>query len=189
MEILGFLIRDRTASYDESEDKKKTENEINGMFDTIFDRILDNNSYVRTTIFKVLVKVCGVSKFVKQRLKMANLAVIALEDKSSTVRKAAITLLIKLLETHPFRFNGGPLKRDELKKDYDEIQVKLEGLGSLGNAFDNTLDEEDEGAPKEKKKYEACYSSCFCLTNIQVQEEEEALRRRHGCRWRGRGGR
>ncbi|TEB34024.1 ARM repeat-containing protein [Coprinellus micaceus] len=152
MEILGTLIRDRTASYDESEDKKKTENEINGMFDTIFDRILDSNSYVRTTIFKVLVKVCGVSKFVKQRLKMASLAVMALEDKSSTVRKAAITLLIKLLETHPFRFNGGPLKRDELMKDYDEIQQQLKSIGTLGDAIANPVDEEDDDAPKGKKK-------------------------------------
>lgn len=151
IDILGILIRDRAASLDDSEDIQKAKNEISSMFDTIFDRILDNNSYVRTTIFKALVKICehGAAKFIKERLRMTSLAVMVLEDKSATVRKAAITLLIRLLETHPFRFHGGPLRRDELMKDYEKIQAQLQTIVPVGNAIANPDEEEEQTQEKQ----------------------------------------
>lgn len=153
IEVLGILIRDRAASLDESEDKKKTMNEIASMFDTILDRILDNNSYVRATIFKVLTKVCesGAQNIGKLRLKITSHAVMALEDKSASVRKAAITLLIQLLETHPFGVltrHKGKLRRDEFMKDYDEAKAQLQQYESLGDAVANPEDEDSAGEEK-----------------------------------------
>lgn len=140
----------------EGDDKKKIQNEITGMFEHIFDRILDNNSYVRTKLFTVLTRVCDIQnvKFPKQRLKMTSLAVMALEDKASTVRKAALSLIIRLLETHPYgHMHGGLLQRDAWMKDYEDANKQLAKVESLGDAVANTQEEEEtqETQPKKKK--------------------------------------
>ncbi|KAF6764466.1 condensin [Ephemerocybe angulata] len=157
IEILGFLIRDLSQSQEEgdAESKKKTNNEITGMFSLIFERMLDTNAYVRTKIFTVLTRLCEVpdTKFPRQRLKMTARAIVALEDKSATVRKGALGLLVQLLLSHPYNVPfGGPLRKEEWKREFEEKGRQLEAVGRVGDAIANANPEEDEGEEGEGKK-------------------------------------
>ncbi|KAF5330160.1 hypothetical protein D9611_010625 [Ephemerocybe angulata] len=159
IEILGFLIRDLSSQEEgDAESKKKTNNEITGMFSLIFERMLDTNAYVRTKIFTVLTRLCEVcdNKFPRQRLKMTGRAIIALEDKSATVRKGALGLLVQLLLSHPYNMPfGGPLRKEEWKREFDERGRQLEAVGRVGDAIANREEdegEEEEGKSKKKRK-------------------------------------
>jgi len=52
-ENIGHLIKYLTTSEEEKRDKK-----INSLFDLLFERLLDLNSYVRAKVFNVIIKLC-----------------------------------------------------------------------------------------------------------------------------------
>lgn len=56
IEILGTLIKD--LAEDEEADPTKKEDRINPLFDILFDRLLDVNSYVRAKILNTLSRLC-----------------------------------------------------------------------------------------------------------------------------------
>jgi condensin complex subunit 1 len=58
------------------------------------------------------------------------LACERLEDKTSLVRKEAIRLLAKFIETHPFWLDGGSLDADLFQKNLAAIQEHLEVMRS-----------------------------------------------------------
>lgn len=175
VEVIGHIIQELARGMDSAEtDAKQTQKQINGLFDLLHERILDVSSYVRTKVLSVLSKVFDIKvpKFPKQRLASTRAAVAALEDKASTVRKAAVSLLIKLLITHPYgMMHGGMLQYETWNSEYDVVRKELEKVeGKVGEAVrveeeeekskdsdeENEEGEEDEEgedeSPKKKKK-------------------------------------
>lgn len=68
-------------------------------------------------------------KFPKRRQRVADLACRGLEDKSSNVRRNAIRLLARLVETHPFgALHSGTLKRSEWVQQLQGIEAELTAI-------------------------------------------------------------
>jgi condensin complex subunit 1 len=108
----------------------------------ICERFLDMNSYVRCKCINVCIKLCDLqTKFPAQRNLLIDLSIKSLSDKASSVRKNAISLLTRLILTHPYgAIHGGEL-------DLAEWQKRLESIDDQLKEFDGVLDmpnEEDE---------------------------------------------
>ncbi|KAF5357209.1 hypothetical protein D9756_006855 [Leucocoprinus leucothites] len=153
VEVLGYLIRELAGTSDDNADFKQTQKQIAGLFDLLLERALDTSSYVRTKVFSALSRVFDIKvpKFPKQRLRSARIAAESLEDKASTVRKAAVSLLTKLLITHPYgMMHGGTLQADVWETEYEAVKAQLSSLeAKIGKAVE--VQDEDEEAAGEQK--------------------------------------
>lgn len=93
------------------------------------------------------------NKFPKARQRMAEFAIQSLTDKTSTVRKNAIQLVCRLLETHPFgQIFGGTLNLDVWEKKYQRVREELEALDlrEMERAKKDAGEgEEDDQAPQQ----------------------------------------
>jgi condensin complex subunit 1 len=124
VEILGTLIRELAGT----EDLNSVVKQINGLFEHLFERMLDVSSYVRAKVFAVFGRILSElpNKFPRQRLKITTEAVLALEDKTATVRKGAITCLTALILDHPYGLvDGGMLSLEVFQKNYEEVVAEL----------------------------------------------------------------
>ncbi|KAH9887887.1 non-SMC mitotic condensation complex subunit 1-domain-containing protein [Cubamyces lactineus] len=170
VEVIGAIIRELAESPENDGldgpgpgvDKAKQLKQINGLYDLLLERTLDLSSYVRVKVLSTLAKLCdGTAKFPQQRLAMTRAAVDALEDKASGVRKAAVSLLVRLILTHPYGVYGGFLSETEWKERYEQesaILAKMEG--EVGKAVEREdgedgsqagdEDEEDEGVGEDE---------------------------------------
>ncbi|BFZ56733.1 condensin complex non-SMC subunit Cnd1 [Savitreella phatthalungensis] len=131
VEICGNLIAslaDDDASEGVVDEMRKKQ--IDGFFDMLEERFLDLNPYVRSRVLQVYVRLCDMpNKFPKRRQAAAQLAVQSLEDRSSHVRKSAIRLLSRLIQTHPFDLLHGPLlSLREWQKRAEAAQKELDLL-------------------------------------------------------------
>ncbi|KAI9508585.1 non-SMC mitotic condensation complex subunit 1-domain-containing protein [Russula earlei] len=138
VEISGHLIRELACSEDLTSDAHQTQKQLNGLYDLLLERTLDLSSYVRSKVFTVLGRLCDLPvKFPKQRLAITRAAVAALEDKVAGVRKNAITLVVKLIVTHPYGLmHGGLLGMQEWDDRYRDV---LNELQRTEKALDDTL--------------------------------------------------
>jgi condensin complex subunit 1 len=138
VEIIGHLIRELACSEDLASDANQTQKQLNGLYDLLLERTLDLSSYVRSKVFTVLSRLCDLPvKFPKQRLAITRAAVGALEDKVSGVRKNAISLIVKLIVTHPYGLmHGGLLGMQEWEDRYRDIVKELQ---KTEKALDDTL--------------------------------------------------
>lgn len=105
-------------------------------------------------------------KFTAQRVRLTELAIRHLEDKSATVRRHAIALINKLIVTHPFSMHGGSLNLGEWEERYLVAKAQLgelekkerenapQGLEAMEREEDET-DEEDEGNEDDSEDEEA----------------------------------
>ena len=123
VEIIGYLIRELACSEDLTSDTHQTEKQLNGLYDLLLERTLDLSSYVRSKVFTVLNRLCDLPvKFPKQRLAITRAAVASLEDKVAGVRKNAISLIVRLMMTHPYGLmHGGLLGMPEWEERYREV--------------------------------------------------------------------
>ncbi|KAI0723732.1 non-SMC mitotic condensation complex subunit 1-domain-containing protein [Cerioporus squamosus] len=161
VEVIGSIIRELSDMPDGEDAPNKAQHlkQINGLYESLIERLLDNSSYVRQRVMQVLARLCegnSDAKFPQQRLAMTRAAVEALEDKTSTVRKGAIVLLTKLILTHPYGMYGGPLSEREWKERYQEMSDMLAKMeGAVGKAVEREEeasqagDEEEEGEVEE----------------------------------------
>ncbi|KAI1792515.1 non-SMC mitotic condensation complex subunit 1-domain-containing protein [Ganoderma leucocontextum] len=158
VEILGSIIHELSEAPDDASDgsqKAKHLKQINGLYDLLLERMLDVSSYVRVKVLSTLSRLCdGGSKFPQQRLAMTRAAVEALEDKTSSVRKSAVSLLVKLILTHPYGMYGGYLSEEEWKVKYKEVADMLEKMeGDLGKAVEhNDREESQEGGDEDEEE-------------------------------------
>jgi condensin complex subunit 1 len=138
VEIIGYLIRELACSEDLTSDAHQTQKQLNGLYDLLLERTLDLSSYVRSKVFTVLGRLCDLPvKFPKQRLAITRAAVAALEDKVAGVRKNAISLIVKLIVTHPYGLmHGGLLGMQEWEERYREVMKELQ---KTEKALDDTL--------------------------------------------------
>jgi condensin complex subunit 1 len=146
IEVCGNLI----AMLSKEADGERTENhkaQINVFFDVLEERFLDLNPYCRCRALQVYVKLCDLeTKFPKRRQTAAELAARSLEDKSSNVRRNAIKLLGKLVQTHPFAvLHGGLLTFKEWNNRLETVDAETKALRppeelQEKEAGDNTAD-------------------------------------------------
>ncbi len=158
VEVIGSLITELANVSDGSQpdDPKQSQNQISNLFTLLFERVLDNSSYVRSKVFSVLAtKLLQIKtyKFPKHRLEITRTAVGALEDKNASVRKAAVGVMVQLLVTHPYILHGGVLEREVWEKEYKEAVEGLEKIeGAMGKVVEDTGEQESETEKKKKKK-------------------------------------
>lgn len=150
LEVIGLLIKELTTTAGTDADPEVTKRQVEAFFDLLFERFLDLNSYVRSKVVTVLLKTCECvpsfpfprsnlalhslpvvrtslpTKFPKLRVRLADLTIRSLEDKSSQVRRNCIALLTKLITTHPYgRMHGGELNLPEWQQRYDDLATEL----------------------------------------------------------------
>ncbi|KAI0750990.1 non-SMC mitotic condensation complex subunit 1-domain-containing protein [Daedaleopsis nitida] len=179
VEIIGFIIRE-LSEVPEGEDDGDAPNksqhlkQVNGLYDLLMERTLDNSAYVRVKVFTTLARLCdGSSKYPQQRLAMTRAAVDALEDKTSTVRKSAIVLLERLILTHPYGMYGGYLSETEWKEQYKEVSEMLAKMeGAVGKAVERDEEEGSQagGGPGEEGGD----------TEPEDEDDEDGARRKKG---------
>lgn len=58
IEIVGALIKDIAMDEETQVDAQKKENRINALFDLLFERTLDLNSYVRAKVLNTFSRLC-----------------------------------------------------------------------------------------------------------------------------------
>ncbi|KAF2835053.1 hypothetical protein M501DRAFT_999605 [Patellaria atrata CBS 101060] len=129
IEVCGNLIT--MLSKQEGEERsEQSKGQMNAFWDVLEERFLDVNPYCRCRALQVYVKLCDLeAKFPKRRQAAAGLAARSLEDKSSNVRRNAIKLLGKLVQTHPFTvMHGGLLSRKEWQARLDRVQEEMDAL-------------------------------------------------------------
>jgi condensin complex subunit 1 len=155
VEIIGSLITElANINGGEQTDPKQNQKQISGLFQLLLDRVLDNSSYVRSKVFAVLAKLVNIKtyKFPKHRLQITTTTVSALDDKNSSVRKAAASLLVQLLFTHPYILHGGMLQREIWENEYKEAVTALDKIeGAMGKAVEDN-GEQGQGEEKVQKK-------------------------------------
>ncbi|KAH7913093.1 non-SMC mitotic condensation complex subunit 1-domain-containing protein [Hygrophoropsis aurantiaca] len=156
VEVLGALIRELAMS---EEMTTQIHNQLTNLYDLLISRTLDLSSYVRVKVLVTLGKLCDLPiRFPKQRLRITRAAISMLEDKVASVRKGAVSMLVRLVVTHPYGLmHGGHLGLTEWEERYMGVRKDLEKLeGTVGKAVERdeegTDDDDDEEAPKKKKK-------------------------------------
>ena len=169
VEVIGSLITElANAEGGDQADPKQTQKQISNLFNLLLERVLDNSSYVRSKVFAVLAKLVKIKtyKFPKQRLHITTTAVSALDDKNSSVRKAAASLLVQLLLTHPYILHGGMLQRDLWENEYNDAATALDKIeGAIGKVVEDhgEREERQEGEdPGESKKKSKRYGLLCC---------------------------
>ncbi|KAF5379043.1 hypothetical protein D9615_006036 [Tricholomella constricta] len=153
VEVIGYLITE-LATTGVDEEQRQVQKQINGLYDLLLERIMDLASYVRAKVLQVLCKLCELKvKFPKQRLAITRVAVSALSDKVSTVRKGAAALLVRLLLTHPYGLmHGGFLEMAVFETEYLTVKEELAKFEDrMGKAVERNEDgdEEDDGEDDE----------------------------------------
>jgi condensin complex subunit 1 len=129
VEVIGQLIREIATSGDEV-DMSTAMKQLDGLYELLIERVLDLSSYVRTKVLSTLGRLCDIPvKFPKQRLQITKAAVDSLEDKTATVRKSAIVLLVQLIVTHPYGLiHGGLLSLQEWEERYQDACKELKAV-------------------------------------------------------------
>lgn len=129
IEVCGNLIA-MLSKDSEGERSENNKAQIAVFFDVLEERFLDLNPYCRCRALQVYVKLCDLdSKFPKRRQTAAELASRSLEDKSSNVRRNAIKLIAKLVETHPFAvLHGGLLTFKDWNQRLETVEAEIQAL-------------------------------------------------------------
>lgn len=130
IDVCGNLIAMLSKEEQDGERSENSKTQINVFFDVLEERFLDVNPYCRCRTIQVYVKLCDLdSKFPKRRQIAAELACRSLEDKSSNVRRNAIKLLGKLVQTHPFAvLHGGLLTHADWMARLEAAQAEIDAL-------------------------------------------------------------
>ncbi|KAG0292153.1 Condensin complex subunit [Linnemannia gamsii] len=125
VEIIGNLI----AYLSEVEQTDQVKNQIDGFFDVLEERFMDNNSYVRTKLLQIIASLCDLrTKFPKRRQRLTELVIGRLSDKSFWSRKQAIKTLIRLIENHPYSMHGGELDLEGWEIRYTDVTDDLKAM-------------------------------------------------------------
>ncbi|KAF8552601.1 ARM repeat-containing protein [Imleria badia] len=150
VEAIGSLIHELSSSEDMANDSMQTHKQLSGLFDLLISRMLDLSSHVRSKVLATFSELCELHvHFPKQRLEITKHAVAMLDDKASTVRKAAVALLTKLVTTHPWGLmHGGHLNLKKWQGYYQEVETKLD---KLEDAVGKAVEREDGGEETEQE--------------------------------------
>lgn len=134
IEVSGNLIdwASKLSQDDRSETHKRN---ADIFFEVLEQRFLDINPYCRCRVMQVYIKLCdsphmnSTKRGLKRRQIAADSAEQSLRDKSSNVRRNAIKLIAKLVETHPFTaMYNGQLSTKDWEQALEEIDAQIAAL-------------------------------------------------------------
>ncbi|CAG8517034.1 9868_t:CDS:10 [Cetraspora pellucida] len=127
IEVLSNLIIDLANQEDQASNYVS---QINGFFDALEERFLDVNTFCRSKLLQVYLKIVDLkAKFPKRRQKLTDLVIRALKDKGCNVRKNAIKLLTRLIATHPYGvIHGGELSVREWEDRLEKVENELRAI-------------------------------------------------------------
>lgn len=118
--LLGYLMNEKTEN---------SKNQIKSFFRIFEARFLDVNSFVRSKNLMVLEELCKKGSIpIDRKPQIISLTKDRLYDKSSTVRKRSIQLLIEMILTHPFNIDGGVLSMKFFEDKLKEINMEIQAL-------------------------------------------------------------
>jgi condensin complex subunit 1 len=179
LEILSILIKELSLSdpstLSDHMDETKIKKSLEQFFGLLFERFLDLNSYVRSKVANLLIKTCDLPvRFPHLRLELTRLTIRSLHDKSSSVRKNCLSLLTKLILTHPYgRMHGGELELSVWEKRLEGLEQELkvldlpdEGEREARKLMMMTQDNDDQEEEEEQEKEQA--------EEEEEEEEEES---------------
>jgi condensin complex subunit 1 len=174
IEVAGNLIvySSKQIQDDRSDAHIRT---IDIFFEVLEQRFLDINPYCRCRVMQVYVKLCEVPYMHtkpgrKRRQLAADAAEQSLKDKSSNVRRNAIKLLSKLVDTHPFRsFYGGLLSTDDWKKGLENIDANIAALQPPAEE----LEERAPGGADESMLLDATQADVGAAKDLDTMTPEE----------------
>lgn len=110
----------------EENNKNTSNNSRDSLFDLLQERVYDVNSFVRSNVIKTFCYVLSQNSIpLNLIVNIAGLAVDRLNDKSSSVRKESLKLLILLLEINPF---GCELDIKIYENQYNKLKEELKGI-------------------------------------------------------------
>ncbi|KAJ4346575.1 condensin complex non-SMC subunit Cnd1 [Didymosphaeria variabile] len=141
-----IMISKQTGDDSRSEVAKP---KMDPFFDELEKRFLDINPYCRGRVMQVYVKLCDLDqRLSKRRKKAAKYAAQSLMDKSSIVRRNAIKLISRLVETHPFTLfaeDQGLLSKDRTVRQLEDFDAQIDALAppepEKPSSGEQTLDE------------------------------------------------
>lgn len=161
------------------EDMERHRSQINSLFDLFMERTLDINPYCRCKALQALTNAMELKyKFTKRRPKITQIAVQALRDKSSLVRRKAIKLVSCLIGTHPFgQLHGTQLTLSEWQKRKDVVQVEFDQImpPNMRDPTSPPPDTEMPDIPEEKSNSESESESDSGSENDKTDSEAEML--------------
>ncbi|KIY64551.1 ARM repeat-containing protein [Cylindrobasidium torrendii FP15055 ss-10] len=116
--VLQTLISHIHQSHDGTPEAKRKANEdiANIIESHIMPRQLDASTYVRTRVLNLLTLFIVESDMTSTsplHAKLTQMAVNCLDDNTSTVRKAALSLIIKLMDVHQYKLPSGEFSLDQ----------------------------------------------------------------------------
>lgn len=182
IEVCGNLIAylSKLSQDDRNEAHKRN---IDIFFDVLEQRFLDINPYCRCRVMQVYVKLCDLPYLSskpgrKRRQVAADYAEQSLKDKSSNVRRNAIKILSKLVETHPFSaMYGGLLSTAPWEQGLKTIEQSIAALKPAEQA----LQEHAPGEVDESMLLDATQADVAAPQNpeelqaaIEKREQEKA---------------
>ncbi|KAF2631720.1 hypothetical protein BU25DRAFT_488280 [Macroventuria anomochaeta] len=176
IEVCGNLINMLSKlSQDDRSDAHKRNIDI--FFDVLEQRFLDINPYCRCRVMQVYVKLCDLPHMSskqgrKRRQTAADYAEQSLKDKSSNVRRNAIKLLSKLVETHPFSaMYNGLLSTESWEQGLESIDANIAALKPPAEE----LQERAPGEVDESILLDATQADAGAAKNpAEMSEEEKA---------------
>jgi condensin complex subunit 1 len=149
--ITGILIGELAASLATDDTPEQSTKQMIALYDLLLVRTRDANAHVRQKTLQVLADIATLegTKLQTHRIAVTKAAVTRLSDVRVAVRRAAIQLLIKLVETHPWAaIHGGPMKFTEWDEGYQKSVAELQKLEEqVGKVVER--DGEDEEADQE----------------------------------------
>lgn len=184
IECFGILISYlSTLGIDSENDSEANQTQIQSFFTVLMDRYLDNNSYVRSKVISTFFKLVELpTKFPKQRIELLEITIRHLNDKSSTVRKNATSLIIKLVLTHPYgMLHGGRLNAQEWQERLTVVDRELHSIApklDVDNEQaeqDEEMDEDDDSTNRRKSRKFA-RKSHLAATNLAQQDSDQIAR-------------
>ncbi|KAF9920846.1 Condensin complex subunit [Linnemannia zychae] len=180
VEIIGHLI----AYLSEVEQTDHVKNQIDGFFDVLEERFMDNNSYVRTKLLQIIANLCDLrTKFPKRRQRLTELVIGRLSDKSFWSRKQAIKTLVRLIENHPYSMHGGELDLEGWEIRYTEVTDDLKAMvtrpsrrraalrASAGGEGDMDVDKTEDAAAEDDEAEDIALPTDEELMELQASKE------------------
>ncbi|TIA88190.1 hypothetical protein E3P99_02731 [Wallemia hederae] len=192
IECFGLLIAHLTtvSQTNTEDDSEATQTQIQSFFTVLMDRYLDNNSYVRSKVISTFLKIVELpTKFPKQRIELLETTIRHLSDKSSTVRKNATALIIKLILTHPYgMLHGGRLNEKEWQERLDVVEKELSSIapkldeavekqGGNDGDDDDAMEEDDNDDNQDRRQSKKfARKSQIAATNLAQHDADQISR-------------
>ncbi|ANB13119.1 Ycs4p [Sugiyamaella lignohabitans] len=159
--VIHFCRQDGDQSEETGANIEQHKTQVHVLLDLVEERSMDINPYCRSKALQVLSAICELeTKFVKRRPVMTKIAVQALKDRATLVRRQGIKLINRLISTHPFnQLHGSQLNLKEWKGRLAGVNQELDKIvpsdaGDMSmldpDALDSPSDDDSEGAPEKQ---------------------------------------